>query len=246
MSNTACRIAVRCLPYRYRPSVFMPSPHRSLVIVVALIAACTSGKRDPLADVPLAQWRQTNVDARHTTLPNGHIVAWPVDGVLGCSTESQPTWPTCLYEIDRIGGKTLSGNGYRPDRLRVQLELDPTSYPGIFAMARGHADQWAESTGPDPSQNTPYQGAVRSRLQDRLGEHAYWVGCWKRYDGYPFGYGCSMALDLGDQGAALVEFEAPETADDVPTDARRNEARAIAQHVVALRASLEGAPPAGR
>lgn len=208
------------------------------------LAGCSSPSfMDPLAHVPLAQWRSTKVPLAGVGMPDGRIVGWPSPAheATGCTAPlaGSGQWPRCLLAITAKDGYLIGfDRGYDPDRLTIDLDFQPNVYPSYRNMARGNEDQWPMSTGPEPDRKTPYEGVVRGRLEGKVDGHAYWAGCWRNYDGYPFAYGCMVAVDLGNDGAASGEYETQEPAGDGVYAPPKDQVERAVKHIVAIRQSF--------
>jgi hypothetical protein len=176
-----------------------------------------------------------------TVLPDGRAVSWPAHEATGCSAPPAGSgqWPRCLLSVTAADGRIIGfDRGYDADRLTIDLDFQPRIYQSYRNMARGNEDQWPMSTGPEPDRTTPYEGVVRGRLEGALDGHAYWAGCWRNYDGYPFAYGCMVAVDMGNDGAASGEYETQEPPGDGVYAPPKDQVERAVKHIVAIRQSF--------
>lgn len=219
---------------------------RTILWVLLVATGCTEAPRDaPVYTRPLAEWRGTGVAALARPLPDGRSLQWPdADAVLcGTSSSRGPMWSSCSLRFMRTTGRLIGFDiGYHPRSASAVFDLEPGTYEGAFRIARGHSDQWAEQ--PDiayPPGDKPYAGPVRGRLGGTVDGHRYWAGCWRYTDGYPFPYGCILAIDHGRNGSSYTDFETKEPPGDGSYRLDRAKIERLVRMHVAIRNSFEGA-----
>ncbi len=220
-----------------------------IVLPALALVACTEAPKDAAVYTrPLAEWRATGIAAQTRPLPDGRILSWPDAGPLlcGASSSSGPIWSSCSLRFLRTNGRLIGfDTGYHPRGASATFDLEPGSYEGAFRIARGYPDQWAEQ--PDigyPSNGKLYAGAVRGRLGGTVDGHRYWAGCWRYTDGYPFPYGCILAIDHGRNGSSYTDFETIEPPGKGGYRLDRAKIERLVRMHVAIRNALDGPLPA--
>jgi hypothetical protein len=213
-----------------------------LLAMLSCLAACSNREApNALYTTPLADWRAVQPPRSGIAIPDGRIISWPHDEAVGCSSlpAASGQWPRCLFAVNAANGYLVGfDRRYEANRLQVTMDLEPGSYPSYRNMARGNEDQWAPGNGPDPTRKTPYEGAVRGRLAGNVDGRAYWAGCWRYYDGYPFPYGCMVAVDLGNDGAATGEFATVEPPGEATYEPSRADIERAVRTIAAVRSSF--------
>ncbi|AHE57118.1 hypothetical protein [Sphingomonas sanxanigenens] len=208
------------------------------------LVACTEAPKDAAVYTrPLAEWRATGIAAQTRPLPDGRTLQWPDADPVMCHAASSrgPIWSSCSLRFLRTDGRLIGFDiGYHPQAASAVFELEPGSYEGAFRIARGYPDQWPEQPDMvDPDSDKPYAGRVRGRLGGTVDGHRYWAGCWHHTDGYPFPYGCILAIDHGRNGSSYTDLEAGEPPGNGSYRLDRTKIERLVRMHVAIRNAFE-------